>query len=254
MTDLNKPKMVLIHGWGLNSAIWQPLVSRLDKEFECICLDMPGYGTLAHQDGPNSLEELASALLADAPEEAHWCAWSLGGMAALMAAKTQPERFKSLNLLCTTPRFVQDSDWDIGMDINVFKTFAEQLAADYQSGIQKFLRMQAGVGARARALTSEAAALLKQYPAPTPETLSAGLEILNDADLRQGLSSMQVRSQVISGRRDRIVHPHAGEELSKSLPNAVYQRLNTGHAPHLSSPDKLARLLINHSKTGLATH
>ena len=242
-----KEKLVLIHGWGLNSAIWQPLVNQLKPKLDCICIDMPGYGSNEDIDSPTDINGLAEALLKEAPQKAHWCAWSLGGMAAIVAAKRQPDRIKSLSLLCTTARFTQTLDWEIGMDINIFKKFANELKSDYQSGIQKFLLLQAGAGKQTRSLAMEAAELLKKYPAPSHKTLSNGLNILEHTDLREQLSSIPLPCQVISGRRDRIVNPEAGKLLSQSIPASQHHMLNSGHAPLLSCPNELANLIIEQS-------
>ena len=37
--------IVFIHGWGLNSAVWQPCLDDLKNNFEVITVDLPGYGT-----------------------------------------------------------------------------------------------------------------------------------------------------------------------------------------------------------------
>lgn len=248
----NRPSLVLVHGWGLNSAVWQPLMHLLENDFDCLSIDMPGYGANSHQKGASDIQTLADELLGAAPENAHWCAWSLAGMAALVAALKQPGRFKSLSLLCTTPRFTQAPDWEIGMDMSIFETFSAELESDYQAGIQKFLLLQAGAGSKARSLAMEATRLLKKHPAPSPETLSSGLKILKNSDLRNQLADIRVPCQVISGRRDRVVHPKAGERLSELIPDSEYQLLNSGHAPLLSCPDELASLLLQNSSLSQA--
>ena len=243
---MSRPKLVFVHGWGLNSAVWQPLLKALSGAFDCSCLDMPGYGSRADESSPGRLEQLADDLLQQVSEPAHWCGWSLGGMATMAAAGKDSRPFKSLNLLCTTPRFIRAPDWDMGMDIALFKKFADDLKTDYQTGIQKFLLLQAGTGAQARSLARETAVLSGRYAPPAAETLSLGLEILNRADLRQKLAHVDIPAQVISGRRDRVVHPRAGEELSKLLPRARYRLLNSGHAPHLSCLEELSSLITSY--------
>lgn len=250
-----KPKLVLVHGWGLNNAIWQPIVERASDIYDLISIDLSGYGRKAKKAenstesaDPTSIEELAKTLLKDVNTPAHWCAWSLGGMAALQASIDQPDQFLSLSLVCTTPKFVQSEDWPMGVDIDIFQRFADQLKADYQTGIQQFLLLQAGSGPQARTLAKSAAKLLSKYPDPTAETLQSGLEILRKTDLRtkcQSISS-DISCQVISGKRDRVIHPSAGRELSEMLPNADYRVLNSGHAPLLSCPDELMFLLSEH--------
>lgn len=240
---MNRPKLVLVHGWGLNSAIWKPLIDRVSKQVDCQCIDLPGYGESANQSSPTDIDDLADYLLAQAPEAADWCGWSLGGMAVMAAARKQPGRFSRIQLLCTTPRFVHAPDWPFGMDMEIFKNFSKELSADYAVGIQKFLLLQAGAGSQARSLAKKAVELISQYPAPTEKTLAAGLQILHDTDLRETLDQIHVPCQVIAGRRDRVVHPQAGEKLAQQLPNCHYQLINSGHAPHLSDPDTLAQLI-----------
>ena len=38
------PNLVLIHGWGMNGSVWQPLVKPLSKYFTLHLLDLPGMG------------------------------------------------------------------------------------------------------------------------------------------------------------------------------------------------------------------
>lgn len=240
----NKPLMVFVHGWGLHSGVWQPLIEQLEPHVECLCIDLPGYGTRANEASPSSLTELAHDLLQKAPAQAHWCAWSLGGMAALEAAATNHEYFKSLTLICSTPKFIREKDWPLGMPARIFKNFYNELEADYHSGIKKFLLLQAGSGTVARDAVKKTTSLLKKHPEPSSETLRKGLHILDISDLRDRLSGLPVPCRILSGRRDRIVHPDIGQQLSGMLDNAELIEFNSGHAPHLSHTGELANLLL----------
>ena len=242
----SRPKLILVHGWGLNSAIWEPVLERLADDFECIGVDLPGYGSRTAIPSCTSLESLAQDLIEQTDAGAHCCAWSLGGMAAIQAALMHPGHFKSLSLVCTTARFVRDDNWSIGMDMAIFQQFAHQLTANYQTGMHRFLLLQAGTGPQARKLANQAAQMLMTHPSPSPETLHSGLDILRNADLRNQIAALQVNTQIISGRRDRIVHPEAGKYLQQSLPSCQFALLNSGHAPHLSMPDEFCALLKKH--------
>ncbi|MEQ9568110.1 MAG: pimeloyl-ACP methyl ester esterase BioH [Pseudomonadales bacterium] len=250
----DKPVMVFIHGWGLHSGVWQPLLDQMESRYQCICIDMPGYGSRAAETSPDDLNELADDLLQQAPDAAHWCAWSLGGMAALEAATRQQQRFQSLTLLCSTPRFVKDKDWPQGMPLKIFTNFVNELETDYHSGIKKFLLLQAGSGTLARDAVTKTTALLRQYPEPSSATLRAGLNILHNSDLRGQISELKVPCRVLSGRRDRIVHPGIGHDLSKMLGDVEHIELNSGHAPHLSHTSELADILqkpVNNPKEAI---
>lgn len=239
----DKPVMVFVHGWGLHSGVWQPLLDQMESRYQCICIDMPGYGSRVAETSPDNLGELADDLLQQAPDAAHWCAWSLGGMAALAAATWQQHRFQSLSLLCSTPKFVRDKDWPQGMPPRIFTNFVNELEADYHSGIKKFLLLQAGSGTLARDAVTKITTLLKQHPEPSSATLRAGLNILHSCDLRGQISGLSIPCRVLSGRRDRIVHPGIGHDFSQMLGDVEHIELNSGHAPHLSHTSELANIL-----------
>ncbi|MEO6118672.1 MAG: alpha/beta fold hydrolase, partial [Methylotenera sp.] len=38
------PNLVLLHGWGMHGAVWQPLVKKLSKIFTLHLVDLPGMG------------------------------------------------------------------------------------------------------------------------------------------------------------------------------------------------------------------
>ena len=51
--------LVLIHGWGLNSGVWQPLAEKLSSFFKVITVDLPGYGLNVN----NTLEDYSLVIL-----------------------------------------------------------------------------------------------------------------------------------------------------------------------------------------------
>ena len=242
---MNRPALVLIHGWGLNEEVWSNLSDPLFEHYDLHLLSLPGYGKLHSHKAPKTLDGLAESLLEQAPESAIWCGWSLGGMAAIRAALIAPERFQALNLLCTTPKFVADTTWSHGTDIETFTKFANDLTQDYQRGIQRFLLLQSDKSSEAKTMAKEAAKSLSKHPAPSSDTLLSGLEILKSEDLRPELGNLNLPCHVVSGRRDRVAYPEAARYLSEQIPGACYSELNAGHAPHLSHPNELISVLLN---------
>ena len=37
------PDLALIHGWGLGSSVWQPLIAALSRTWRVHLVDLPGY-------------------------------------------------------------------------------------------------------------------------------------------------------------------------------------------------------------------
>ena len=57
------PNLVLLHGFGFHSEIWQELVNHLQTHFTLHLLDLPGFGLSRHSAFPDNLPHLIQALL-----------------------------------------------------------------------------------------------------------------------------------------------------------------------------------------------
>jgi pimeloyl-ACP methyl ester carboxylesterase len=77
------PPIVLLHGIGLDRAVWDPVVPLLAREHEVIAVDLPGFGASAALGGTPSVEALAEAVESLGLERPHVAGNSLGGGIAL---------------------------------------------------------------------------------------------------------------------------------------------------------------------------
>ncbi|MGB5640559.1 MAG: alpha/beta fold hydrolase, partial [Sedimenticolaceae bacterium] len=89
------PDLVLLHGWGMNAAVWGPLIPGLSERFQLTIIELPGHGGSSPASSAD-LSEWAELCLAAAPASAHWLGWSLGGQIALRAALDAPGRVSGL--------------------------------------------------------------------------------------------------------------------------------------------------------------
>jgi len=246
-----KPALVLLHGWGVNSRIWDPVLDRLETEFDVTVVDLPGYRSDINYSLEYSLDAVAHEILARAPQKASWVAWSLGATLAIGAAIKQPERFEKLQLVSPTPKFLRSDDWEYGGQLTHFEKMAADFESDYQSGLRKFLLLSVLSKDRSQALPStrlvrQVTALMAQEPTPSHRTLQAGLNILRDTDLRARLSELTVDTQVIAGDQDHIVPSEASRFLFDQLPNGQsFIPLQAGHIPFLQSPAEYIETLIS---------
>ena len=71
----------MIHGWGVNSEIWVPLVDELKIFASVYMIDLPGMGD-SSSISPYTLDNLAKEIRVNIPvEKCHILGWSLGGQA-----------------------------------------------------------------------------------------------------------------------------------------------------------------------------
>lgn len=236
------PDVLLVHGWGMSSAVWDGFAEALSGEFRVTAVDLPGHGRSAPL-GVFSLSDAVDAVLEVAPSNAVWLGWSLGGMIALEAAARFGQRIRALVLMASSPRFVAGPAWP-GMDAAVLEQFAADLATDYRGTLQRFLALVA------RGAEPEAGALrglrrrFAAAPPPDPGALQAGLDILRYEDLRASLADLTVPAMAVFGERDRLVPSSVAPLLSEMLsPGCVVIVPGAGHAPFLSHPNRCAGLL-----------
>ena len=90
------PAVVLIHGVGLQKAIWGPQMDALVADHDVIAMDMPGHGKSSQPPEAPVLADYADAVLALLDglgiARAHVVGHSMGALVALEFALTHPER------------------------------------------------------------------------------------------------------------------------------------------------------------------
>ena len=238
------PDLVLLHGWGLHSGVWEQTAAVLAENFRVTLIDLPGHGRSPLLSGYYSLTTLAQQLLESAPPHAMWLGWSLGGIIALHLAALHPERVNKLILVASTPKFVNAPDWEHGVTADTLDEFAHTLASDYRACIKRFLALQLRGSAHATETLRRLDAIAFRHGEPDPRALSAGLALLRDSDLRAELGSINCPVRVIAGERDTLTPPDAPRYLATHLPQAHLSVIaGAGHAPFLSHAQEFIRVL-----------
>ena len=228
--------MVLLHGWGMNASVWEPLLPQLGDRFSITVVELPGHGD-SRAAGAADLAEWARLCLAVAPAQAFWVGWSLGGQVALRAAMDAPARVDGLALLATTPRFIQAADWPFAMPVDTFRQFADALAKDPNATLMRFLGLQAKGDEHARETLKMLRAEVAQRAPASRVGLSQGLELLLHSDLRRELKQLSCRTHWVFGSHDTLVPVGARERILDLLPGASSEIIDgAGHAPFLSHP------------------
>ena len=87
--DIQQPKeLILVHGWGMHSGVWDAIMPGLLQQFQVTVVDLPGLGRSPIPGGEYDLDYLTHHVLQIAPRNAVWVGWSLGGMASLSCLKS----------------------------------------------------------------------------------------------------------------------------------------------------------------------
>lgn len=236
----------MLHGWGMQSAVWKACQRDLAPGWIPHPIDLPGHGAAAFSNEQPDLWSWTDACLAAAPKRAVWLGWSLGGLIALAAALRAPSRVAGLVLLTATPRFVQATDWTPAMPEATLDQFHGGLADDPSGTLSRFLALQVRGSASARETLRALRQELSDLPAPNPEALSIGLDILADGDLRGRLPDIKCPALWLFGNRDTLTPPGVAERVEMLMPGARTQVIQgAAHAPQLSHPAETATVIAD---------
>jgi len=228
------PNLVLIHGWGMHSAVWQPVIKKLSRLFTLHLVDLPGMG-FSRPIEPCHLHAMAENLAEILPPNSDIVGWSLGGQVAMRIALDYPEMVRRLVLVGSTPSFVNKSDWQFGMSPDIFSSFAQSVNADYQKTMTQFLTLQCMGSKDARSTVKLLRKKFAERPIPSTQNLQKALQILLDNDLRSEIEFLRKPTLLIHGDRDSLVPVQAAHWMMQQLPMG-YLRVVAGssHAPFLS--------------------
>lgn len=228
--------VMLVHGWGMNAAVWEPLLPTLSEHYRVTVVELPGHGGSDVADNAD-LGEWARLALAAAPPKAWWLGWSLGAQLAMRAALDSPGRVEGLVLVGATPRFVQADDWRCAMPVATFHQFADALGDDPNATLMRFLGLQVKGAEHARDTLKLLRAELAERPPASAAGLSQGLALLLSTDLRDRLADLRCPTHWLFGSRDTLVPTSLRGQLARLLPHASVEVIDgAGHAPFLSHP------------------
>lgn len=228
------PNLTLLHGWGLNGAVWNGVRDALAERYTLHVIDLPGHGR--SQGAPvTTLAAFVDTVAHAMPERTHLMGWSLGGHTALALAARYPARVDRLVTICCTPRFIAADDWPQGKKAEVLAAFASRLSTNYAATIRNFLALQALNQPEMRDVIKTLYEAVEAHGAPAVDSLAAALEILKVSDIRALIPSIAHPTLVVQGDHDALTSVATAEWLAAALANSTYCLIeHAAHAPFLS--------------------
>ena len=251
-------QIILIHGWGMNSGVWNDVAKQLEDSFaelNIIAVDLPGYGqshisncqAISSSDNSPaynsaSLAQCLKVLLKDRQNSI--IAWSMGGLVALEMFRQFPQLITQLILVSSSPRFVQGSHWEYAVRPQIFENFYQSLEQDHQATLKRFLAIQAMGSPSARNDIKTLQTQLSKRGEPEPNALKYGLKMLLTEDKRQQLLKINtIPITLIAGERDTLTNIKAQQQLAQQDNITLYPVAHAGHAPFISHPDEFIQLI-----------
>ncbi|PKF60267.1 pimeloyl-[acyl-carrier protein] methyl ester esterase [Psychromonas sp. psych-6C06] len=227
------PALVLLHGWGVNRVVWQPVVESLSSKHQLYLVDLPGFGD-SEPLTEYTLQSISEAILQVVPKRAIWCGWSLGGLIATYVAINYPAQVNKLIQVASSMKFVSEDDWS-GVDASVFDNFLAGLKSNPDKTLTRFIALQAMGCASSRKDSVTFKKLLTGSKKAEQQALIEGLHLLAHSDLRSDFASITVPCLSLFGEFDSLVPLSTQKKTSEILPSVQTQLFeNSSHAPFIS--------------------
>jgi pimeloyl-ACP methyl ester carboxylesterase len=237
-----KPPLVLVHGFPLDSRMWEAQVAALAPARRVVAPDLRGFGR-SQSDEPFTIESQADSLRALlAGVGALPCVLaglSMGGYVALAYAKKYPGDLRGL-ILVDTKAEADTAEGKQARDkmIDLARKEGSKAVAD-----QMMPKMLAKDAAEQR--PQAASALRRIMESCPPATIANALAAMRDRPDRSGeLSSINVPTLVLVGDGDAITPPDVAESMAQKIPGARLVVIRgAGHMSPMEQPEQVNRAM-----------
>lgn len=239
------PPVILGHSFLCSGEMWREQLPVLAAGHRVLNPDLRGHGRSGEVTRAFSLYDAVADVLAVLDElgieKAVWCGLSIGGMVALRAALTCPERVEGVILM----------DTDAGPETRIRKLKYRGMGSGARLlGIGPFLspvtRLMFGPTTRRRnrALVEEWKNRFSTVHVPS---MLRGLEALVQRDsLLTRLSRIRVPALVLVGREDRSLPPARSRRIHDLLPNSTLVEIPAaGHLAALEQPGPVNEAMMD---------
>lgn len=245
------PPVLFIQGVGVHGAGWAPQTDALADRYRCLTFDNRGVGRSLPAPASVSVEQMAddarAILDAERLGRVHVVGHSLGGLVALCLALTEPERVRSLALLCTfadgraaapfTPRLC----W-LGMRVRV-GTRAMRRRTFVRLVTPPAMRDNAELDALAERL----APVFGHDLGDVRPIVGVQLKALRGYGASARLGEIRVPTVVASAAHDPIAPPRVGRALADGIPGARYAEFpDASHGLPITHAERVNELLLEH--------
>jgi len=232
--------LLLITGFGISGAVFEPVLDRYAERFSCIVFDNRGSGRSQAPLRPTSMPELAADAVGLLDElgiaSAHVYGVSMGGMIAQEVALRFPERVRGLVLGCTSPggpRAVRPT-------VRELRAVATAAAGAPRSPVDSTLAAVLFSERFRRDEPERAHFLLEHFRRHLPAAQGVAAQLLASVfhDTVSRLDQVQAPTLVLHGERDVMAPLGNAHMLAERIPNAELAIVpGAGHAYALERPD-----------------
>ncbi|HRZ76190.1 MAG TPA: alpha/beta fold hydrolase [Bacteroidales bacterium] len=238
----NGPVLFLVHGFLESSTMWEDLIIKLQQDYRCIAIDLPGHGRTSTFASTHSMAFMAMltnlVMERESIPEATFIGHSMGGYVALQYLRTYNRKLSGLILLHS------HASGDDAATLKNRQRAIEIIKHDRREFLYSFID---GLFApeNLKRLDQRINELRVNAEKMQPDAIIAAIKGMRERrDSMDLLESTDIPVIFIGGDRDSRIPVEKIIQQSSLSPNIAVQILaNTGHMGHLEAADDLVSIV-----------
>ncbi|MEB8345072.1 alpha/beta hydrolase [Flavobacteriaceae bacterium KMM 6898] len=235
--------LMFAHGFGCDQSMWRFVTPAFENEYKIVLFDYVGCGksdiSQYREDRYDSLYGYALDVLEICHElnltDVNLVGHSVSSMIGMLASIQDPDRFRSLILVCPSACYINKNGYYGGFEEKDLHGLMEVMENNYV-GWASFLAPVVMKNQERQELTQE---LEESFCSMDKEITENFARVTFFSDNRRELSNVKVPSLVLQCREDDIASEKVGEYVHNTIENSeIYYMNATGHCPHMSHPQE----------------
>ncbi|EDZ64084.1 carboxylesterase BioH, putative [beta proteobacterium KB13] len=235
--------IIFIHGWAMNKDVFKPFFEKLDKnKYQLLFFDLP------EMDENDAWEKCINQINDEIQnynfDSFDIFGWSLGGQVAIEIYRLNREKVKKIILASSTPIFVNNDLWKLGLNEVIFENFAKSIMNHQKKTLTNFFNLQL--------LGQESKKTILNYLIKCVaskdinfNSLKFYLSHMKNNNFLTFMGNMNCDIYLIAGVQDKIVPIQSQTFMHKNIRNVKKTIFinKASHVPFLSHPDECATYL-----------
>lgn len=243
--------LLLAHGYGCNQDMWRYLTPYLEKHFTLLLFDYIGSGqsdvSYYSPEKYNSLNGYAEDVLEicelSGLGKIEFLGHSVSCTIGMIAAHMRPEYFSHLLLVCPSPCFLKDGDYNGGFEQSEIDELIHSLDRNFLGWASSITPVITG-NPRRPEFSDE---LTQSFCSIRPEIAKQFARITFLNDCRDLLEKVVTPTLIIQTNPDSLVPVEVGKYMHQKIPNSSYTELAVpGHCPHMLYPQHVYNAIMEY--------
>ena len=243
----NGPAILLLHGLGGTSTVYQPQHALLSEHHTMVRVDLEGHGNSPLASTRLSIDQWADSIEAVLDDLsipiAGTAAHSAGSLVALRLVQRNPQRFGSIALL--GPVFGHSDSSRQALRARGVRARSEGLSAIADATVSTLSEQTRKTRPLAGALIREL--VLRQ----NPTSYAAACDAVAETPIFSPSTFEEANLLLVTGDTDPVSPPAVSRDFAEGLPKARCELLaQCGHWPTIERPVEVASLLLSFFNSG----